>query len=285
MDDYMYAIIFVVVVVGVFLYVHFKGKADLKKAATGEDKARFEDAIRKAMGELMNEGDYTIAYSHWEDVEYRGRTKKTTYYHYGLAFGGGRLWIMPLRFEKELIMPDKPVLATGEMLGMVNVTEYKNKKTGKVTHVSATLNDKNGKKLVQLTVDQQNTKEDRFHHLNMLQDEECEKFYQFISEMSGKVSQENADLPDKLKAEENAKKSKNARIEAIVGLVFAIIFPFIGIILGLCAIATAPKPKATGGKMELPLILGIAATVLSVVMLFLGQPVFMMILGAMGSGS
>lgn len=285
MDDMMYVVILAVVIVAIFFYVHFKGKADLKKAATGEDKARFEEAIRKAMGELMNEGNYTIAYSHWEDVEYRGRTTKTTYYHYGLAFGDGKLWIMPLRFEKELIMPDKPVLATDEMLGMVNVTEYKNKKTGKVTHVSATLNDKNGKKLVELTVDQQNTKEDRFHHLNMLQDEECEKFYQFISEMSGQVSQENADLPGKLKAEENAKKSKNAKIEAIVGLVLAVLFPFVGLILGLCAIATAPKPKATGGKMELPLILGIAATVLSVVMLAAGQPIFMMILEAITSGS
>lgn len=285
MDDSVYLILLVVVVAAIFLYVHFKGKANLKKAATGEDKARFEEAIRRAMGELMNEGDYTIAYAHWEDVQYRGRTTKTTYYHYGLAFGGERLWIMPLRFEKELIMPDGPVLATDELLGMVSVTEYKNKKTGKVTHVSATLNDKAGKKLVALAVDRENTKEDRFHHLNMLQDEECEKFFQFISAMSSQVSKENADLPEKLKAEENAKKSKNAKIEAIIGLVLAVVFPFIGLILGVCAIATAPKPKATGGKMELPLILGIAATVLSVVMFFLGQPVFMMILGAFTSGS
>lgn len=285
MDDFMYVVIFAVVIAAIFVYVHFKGKANLKKAASGEDKARFEEAIRKAMGELMNDGNYTIAYSHWEDVQYRGRTTKTTYYHYGLAFDDTRLWIMPLRFEKELIMPDKPALATGEMLGIVSVDSRTNKKTGKVVHVSATLNDKNGKKLVDLVVDEENTKEDRFHHLNMLQGEECEKFYHFISAMSSKVSQENSELPERLKAEENAKKAKNAMIEAIIGIVLAIIFPFVGIILGLCAIATAPKPKANGGKFGLPLILGIVATVLSVVMLFCGQPVFMMILAALDSAS
>lgn len=277
MDDFMYILIFVAIVVAVFLYVQFKEKANLKKAATGEDKARFEEAVRKAMGELMNGGDYTIAYSHWEDVQYRGRTTKTTYYHYALAFDDTRLWIMPLRFEKELIMPDKPVLATSEMLGIVTVTERVAKKTGKVDHVSVTLNGKEGKKLVDLAVDAVNTKEDRFHHLNLLQEEECVKFCDFMKTMSGKVSQENADLPDRLKAEANAKKAKNALIEAIVGIVLGIIFPFMGIILGFCAIATAPKPKANGGKWGLPLILGIVATVISVVFLCLGAPVTMLL--------
>lgn len=279
-DNYLlYGIIFVLIVVAVFVYVNLKEKANLKKAANGEDKERFEEALRKAMGERLEGHDYTFVYAHYEDVQYYGRSRKTTYYHYGLAFDSERLWIMPLRFERELVMPDKPVLATGEMLGLVNVTERVSKKTGKVDFVFATLNDKDGKKLVELTVNAVNTKEDRFHHLNLLQEEECDRFYQFISALAGKVSEENADLPDRLKAEENAKKAKNARIEAIIGLVFAIVFPFIGLILGLCAIATAPKPKATGGKWGLPLILGIVATVLSVVMFFAGQPVFMWIIG------
>lgn len=280
-ENIMYILIFVAVVVAVFLYVHFKEKVNLKKAANGEDKGRFQEAVRKVMGD----GDYIIAYAHYEDVQYRGRTTRTTYYHYALAFDEERLWIMPLRFEKELILPDKPVLATSEMLGIINVSEVMNKKTGMVTRVSTTLNDKNGKKIVDIVVDAVNTKEDRFHHLNLLQEDECGQFYGFISAMSGQVQAENADLPDRLKEEENAKKSKNAKIEAIVGLVFAVIFPFVGLILGLCAIATAPKPKANGGKFGLPLILGIVATVLSVVMLFAGAPVMMAIFAALGVGA
>lgn len=278
-ENVMYILIFAAVVVAIFFYVQFKEKANLKKAATGEDKARFEEAVRKAMGEIMNSGDYTIAYSHWEDVQYRGRTTKTTYYCYALAFDDTRLWIMPLHFEKELIMPDKPLLATSEMLGIVTVDERTSKKTGRVDHVSATLNGKEGKKLVDLAVDAVNTREDRFHHVNLLQEDECEKFHKFITAMSGQVSQENADLPDRLKAEENAKKAKNAKIEAIVGIVLGVIIPFIGLILGLCAIATAPKPKANGGKFGTPLILGIVATVLSIVFLCAGSPVMMMLIG------
>lgn len=276
----LYAIIFVVIVIAVFVYSHFKTNADKKKAATGEDKARFQEAVRKVMGE----GDYTIAYAHYEDVQYRGRSTKTTYYHYALAFDTTRLWIMPLRFEKELILPDQPILVTSEMLGIISVSEVMDKKTGQVNRVATTLNDKDGKKIIDIWVDSENTKEDRFHHLNLLQEDECGQFYGFISSMSGQVAEQNSDLPDRLKAEENAKKSKNAMIEAIIGIVFAIIFPFIGIILGLCAIATAPKPKAVG-KWELSLILGIVATVLSVVMLVLGNPVLMLILAAMGVGA
>lgn len=281
-DNYLlYGIIFVAIVVAIFLYSHFKEKANLKKAANGEDKARFQEAVRKVMGE----GDYMIAYAHWEDVQYYGRTRRTTYYHYALAFDEERLWIMPLRFEKELILPDKPILATSEMLGIVSVSERMNKKTGVVDQVSATLNDKDGKKLVELTVDAVNTREDRFHHLNLLQEDECGQFYGFISAMSGQVQSENEDLPDRLKAEANAKRSKNARIEAIVGLVFAIIFPLIGLILGFCAIATAPKPKANGGKFGVPLILGIVAVVLSTVMFVMGQPILMAIIAALGIGA
>lgn len=279
-ENLMYALIFVAIVAAVFIYVHFKGKADLKKAADGGDKARFQAAVRKVMGD----GNYTTAYAHWEDVQYYGRRTKTTYYHYALAFDDERLWIMPLRFEKELILPDKPVLATSEMLGIITVNERVSKKTGLVEHVSATLNGKDGKKLVDLSVDAVNTKEDRFHHLNLLQNDECAQFFGFISAMAGQVSQANADLPDKLKAEENAKKSKNALIEAIVGVVLGVIFPFMGLILGFCAIATAPKPKANGGKWGLPLILGIVATAVSVVFLVLGQPVLMLIIELFSGG-
>lgn len=267
MQDWMYVAIVVAIIAVVFIYSHFTTAANKRKAASGEDKARFQEAVRKVMGE----GNYTIAYAHHEDVQYYGRSTKTTYYHYALAFDDTRLWIMPLRFEKELILPDRPVLATSDMLGIISVTEWMNKKTGMVNHVATTLNDKNGKKLVDLTVDAENTKEDRFHHLNLLQDDECAQFYGFISAMSGQVEKDNSELPDRLKAEANAKKAKNAMIEAIIGIVLAPIG--IGFVLGLCAIATAPKPKNNNGKWDLSLTLGIIATVLSVVMPFLAFPI------------
>lgn len=274
----LYFVIFVAIVILVFIYVQVKEKMNLKKAATGEDKARFQDAVRRVMGE----GSYTILYSHWEDVEYYGRSRKTTYYRHALAFEGDRLWIMPVRFEKELIMPGDPVLVTKDVLGIVDVNEIKDKKTGKTQYIKVTLNDKNGTKLVDLGVHAVNTKEDRFYPLNLLQEEECAQFSQFIADMSGQVSQENADLPQRLKDEANAKRAKSARTLAIVGIVFGIIFPIVGLVLGIAAIINAPKPKATDGKMSLPLILGIVALVLSIVMMVFGSPIMMEILKMMG---
>lgn len=268
--------IIVAIVVIAFIYSHFKGKANLKKAATGADKARFQEAVKKVMGE----GNYTIAYAHWEKVEYYGRTTRTTYYHHALAFDDSRLWIMPLRFEKELILPDKPILATSEMLGIVDVNSHVDKKTNKVTHVGVTLNDKDGKVLVNLYVDSVNTKEDRFHHLNLLQEEECEQFFQFISSMSGKVSADNADLPDRLKEEHKAKMTKYARNCVIPGIIFSILFPFVGLLLGVIGLIYAPKPKATGGKPQWPFLLAIACIVLSivcfVVFLYMDSPLVML---------
>lgn len=278
-NDYvLYGIIFVAVVVAVFIYVTIKEKFDLKKAGTGKDKERFKEAVRQVMGD----GDYTIAYSHWEDVKHQGRTTTTTYFHHALAWSGDKLWIMPLSFDKDLILPDRPVLVTKDVLGIVTVDKREDKKTGKVYRVAATLNDKDGKKLVDLGVDATNTRDDRFHHVNLLQEEECAQFASFISRMAGEVSRENADLPGRLKDQDIAKRTKNARIFGIVGMVCSILFPVAGLVMGVITLVTAPKPRDTGGKMGLPIILGIAALVVSVLMLAFDMPLLTELLKGLG---
>lgn len=259
-SKYFPYVCFALLVVAIFIYVTLREKINLNKAASGEDKERIRQAMLKA---LPNEPGLRTAYGHWEEVEYRGRTRRTTYYCYGLAFDSSRLFLMPLRFEKDLIVPlQHPILLTAEDLGIAKCDILKTK-NGDVRRVRVALHDKEGKKFLDLDVSAENTRDDRYHPVNIVQPEECQQFGQLMESLCSRVEQQNEGLEDKVIQQAAAKKGKSAMIMAVIGLCLCFILPVVSIVLGGIGIWTAPKPK-TVGKFTAPLILSVLSLLLGI---------------------
>ncbi len=258
----------ILVAIGVVIFIYEQVKEKKNKALTenGEDMARLRDAVAKV---LPDQTGYEVAYGHWEKVEYYGRSRRTTYYTYALAFLTDRMWMIPLGYEKNMVLPGKPILITKESLGMATVTPREDKKTGELRGVSLVLRDKDGKSPVNLDVDVLNLRSDSYHHFNIAQPEECEKFRRFISGLAETVSQENAGLDERMQNEANEKNAKNAKTLGILGIICFWLGP-IDLIFGGMGLAIAPKPKDTGGKATMPFILCLVAVILAVLFSVIG---------------
>ena len=262
-SKYFPYIAFALLVVGVFIYVIVREKINLKKAENGEDKERLRQAMLKS---LPGETGLRVAYGHWEDVQYRGRTRRTTYYCYGLAFDSSRLFVMPLRYEKDLIVPlQQPILLTAETLGIAKCSIVKDK-IGNARRVRTTLHDKNGEKFLDLEVDVVNTRDDRYHPVNIVQPEECQQFCDLMESLCSKVERENEGLEARVNQEYAAKQGKTATILAVIGLALCFVMPVVSIVLGGIGLFYAPKPKQIGRTAPslmlsaLSLVLGIVFT-------------------------
>lgn len=267
-SKYFPYVVFALLVVGIFIYVTIREKINLKQAENGEDKERLRQAMLKA---LPGETGLRVAYGHWGDVQYRGRTRRTTYYCYGLAFDSSRLFLMPLRYEKDLIVPlQRPVLLAAESLGIAKCSILKDK-NGNARRVRTTLHDKNGEKFLDLDVDVENTRDDRYHPVNIVQPEECQQFCDLMESMCSKVERENEGLEERINQENAAKRGKTAIILSVIGLALCFVLPFVSIVLGGIGLFYAPKPKQVG-RVAPPLILSALSLVLGLV--FTGVTVY-----------
>lgn len=180
------------------IYIVVREKINLRKAAGGEDKERIRRAVARALPE---ESGYQVAYGHYENVEYVVRKRITTYYCYALAFHESRIWVIPLSFDKENICPGKPVLISSDTLGAVDVSNTKDKK-GRLRRVRLSLYDKSGEALFNCIVEVNNTREDRRHHMNIIQEEECCQFGRLIGSIAAQINQDNPGLPEQIHTEE-----------------------------------------------------------------------------------
>lgn len=258
-----YILIAAVLFVIIFIYIQLRESMNRKKAETGEDKAR----LRKAVDRVLNgEYGYRVAYAHWEKVEHMGRRTRTTYYTYALAFDASRLWIMPLRYEKGEVVPAEPLLLTSQMLGIAKMDASVDK-SGSLRRVSISLHDKDGKEFLTCYVDAVNLREDRFHHFNLLQPEECEQFQSFMATFAAQVTQQNQGLEERVQEEEAAARGGRAKKLAIIGIVAGLLFPLAGFVVGVIAAVTAPKPRLTGGRVTAPLALSILSVAVSLIAL------------------
>ena len=241
----IYGILALVVIgAAIFAYMQLKERKNKALAETGQDKAHLKQVVEKL---LPNEIGCRALYGHWEDVQHMGRTTRTTYYSYAVAFDAERLWVAPLKFQQGSILPAQPVLITREDLGRAD-TDVTTAKDGGI----------------RFNADAENLREDRFHHVNILQEEECGHFARFMETLSGQVLQENQDLVERMKADANAGSGKTAIILAVIGIFVGFLLPVCGIVLGVIGLLMAPKPKETLGKATTPRILCILTIALSI---------------------
>lgn len=261
METYIVWIVLAVIVVGAVLNQHFKQKKNTALAANGQDKERLRQLVAQLLPQQEN---LQVVYAHHEDVQHYGRTTRTTYYHYALAFDSEKMWIIPLGFEKDDIRPGQPVLYTSQSLGAVNVTPIVKK--GTLSYMDILLRDKEGENPVRLTVDVTNLRDDRFHHFNLIQEEECGRLQDFLQSFSAAVAGENEGLAELLEDKALRQSNKGALTLGILGILFCWT-AIIGLIFGGVGLLSAPSPAQTGGKPKAPYILCLVATILSALVL------------------
>ena len=176
-----YIIIGAIVLVVLFVVVYIKMTIDEKKGANSEEKQQIKNIVKKV---VPNGESYTAVYGTREELTLGGggRTVTTTtkYWYYAVAFKPGDLYLVPLSFEGGDISYGEAVRIGKEDLGMAEA------KNGLLT-----LFDKNQKELFTLFVVASNTKDDKYHPVNIQQKEEAEAFAQFAQALMQEVNTAN----------------------------------------------------------------------------------------------
>ncbi len=251
-------LIVAIIVIVCFVYYQSKKKLNMQKAESGEDKERVKQLMRSLLPPDMN---CKIAYAHHEDVQHYGRSTRTTYYTYILAFDQERLIVSALGYEKGEPIPSRPGVISKDIVGVAEVSSYKDKE-GRVKTLNIMLRDKDNKELLHCQVDAVNLREDRFHHFNILQQEELEELERMMQGFANVVNEENKELQERIHADSAKRERKSAIILGVLGILFCWT-TIVGLIFGAIGMICAPKPKETGGKPTMPFILNCIALFLS----------------------
>lgn len=192
-----YVIIGIIAVVVLFVIVYVKMTIDEKKGANSEEKQKVKDIVKKA---VPNSEAYTIAYGTREEFSLGGGGRRVTtttkYWYYGVAFKPGDLYLVPLSFDGGDISYSEAVHFEKGGLGMA---EFKN--GGLLT-----LYDKDRKELMNLFVVASNTKDDKYHPVNIQQKEEAEAFVQFAETFARDINAANG-ITDIKAAKKEARKN------------------------------------------------------------------------------
>ncbi|MDE6107862.1 MAG: hypothetical protein K2F83_04210, partial [Oscillospiraceae bacterium] len=260
-------IVLAIIVVAV-AYTLIKRQKNLAALQTGEDMEKLKEAVRKV---LPNESGYKVVFAHYERSESYGRRTTTYYYSYAIAFDATRMFVIPLKFEKGQILPQQPALLTSDNIGVADISETR--KQDHLKEVFMLIRNKNGENPLQFYVTAQNLQSDRFHHFNILQQEECEAFARFAATLAQKVTAENGELQDKLAHNNLESSKKSSKTLGILSIAFCWFF-FVGIIFGVIGLICAPKPKVTGKPVP-GYVLSLIGTILS---LLIGLGTFMAIM-------
>lgn len=254
--------IFWIWIMGWLVYTFFfKKGANRKKAATGEDLQRVQRAVRDLLP--PDAQDAGIAYAHWEDVSHSGRTTRTTYYRYAVAFKGETSWVFPLNIDKMTheVQAGMPWVLTPEKLGKILVTV--SDRNGEVRKVEAWYADKQGDTIVRINVDAENLNSSKYLPMNIRQEQEVMAFERFISPLARKVAAENPQV-EELIAQKSAGSLAGIAVGlAIGGFVGGIFFPPLGAILCVVALVLAINAKRKGNSGNKALITSIVCLALT----------------------
>lgn len=175
-----YIVIGVVAVVVLFVIFYIKATIDEKKGENSEEKQKVKDIIKKVVPEPET---YTAAYAIWEkiDIGGGGRTITTTthYWYYAVGFKQGSLYVVPLSFDGGDMSYGEAMSFTKENVGMVNAKEGDS---------WMTLYDLEQKEMINFIVGPSNTKDDKYHPVNIQQKEEYQAFCDFVKDFMKEVN-------------------------------------------------------------------------------------------------
>ncbi|MDE6619582.1 MAG: hypothetical protein K2K74_03650 [Lachnospiraceae bacterium] len=191
-----YIIIGVIAIVVLFVIVYIKMTIDEKKGADSPEKQKIQNIVKQT---VPNSETYTIAYGTREEYSFGGGgrtvTSTTKYWYYGVAFKMDDLYLVPLSFDGGTLSSSQPIHITKSDLGMA---EFKN---GLLTMYG-----KDRKEFMNLFVTASNTKDDKYHPVNIQQKEEAESFAQFAESFARDINAANG-ITDLNAAKKEARKN------------------------------------------------------------------------------
>ena len=175
-----YIVIGVVALVVLFVIFYIKATIDEKKGENSEEKQNVKDIIKKV---VPDPEAYTAAYAIWEkiDIGGGGRTITTTthYWYYAVGFKTGSLYVVPLSFDGGDMSYGEAMSFSKENVGMVNAKEGDS---------WMTLYDLEKNEMVNIIVGPSNTKDDKYHPVNIQQKEEYQSFCEFVKDFMKEVN-------------------------------------------------------------------------------------------------
>lgn len=178
MDTGTYIIIGVVVVV-LFVAFYIKATIDEKKGEDSEEKKRIKEIVER----VTKDSGYKSIYATWEEFSIGGGGRRVTttnvYTYYAVGFKPGSLYVIPLALDGGDISYGEAMRFDKENVGMVNAKEGKN---------WIEIYDLRENPVVKLMVGPTETKEDKYHPVNINQKEEYQEFCSFISEFMKEVN-------------------------------------------------------------------------------------------------
>ncbi len=158
-----------------FAAVMIREHINTKKGQTGEDLAKIRQVIKRLLPDYPS---YTTAYALYKIRRSTGRSVRTTYYHYAVAFKPGELFVVPIQYSGgEVSWQGSGALLTPENLGKVE-----HDRTG------TALFDLSGKELCRFDVHLSYTRQDKYEPFNIQQQAEGKAFEQFIIEFAKEVN-------------------------------------------------------------------------------------------------
>lgn len=191
----IYIIVGVVAVI-LFAVVYVNMTINEKKGENSEEKQKIKDIVKKT---VPNGETYTAAYGTREEYSFGGGgrrvTSTTKYWYYGVAFKPGDLYLVPLSFDGGDISYSEPIHLEKDGLGMAEC------RNGLLTLYS-----KDRKEPMNLFVVASNTKDDKYHPVNIQQKEEAEAFMQFAESFTQDINAANG-ITDIKAAKKAARKN------------------------------------------------------------------------------
>lgn len=176
-----YVIIGAAALVVLFIIVYVKMSIDEKKGENSEEKQRIKDIVKKIIPEGAS---YQAAYGTREELTLGGGGRRiittTKYWYYAVAFRAEDLYLIPLSFEGGDISYSQPIHFEKSDFGMAEA------KNGYLI-----LYDKDRKEIMTLFVTASNTKDDKYHPVNIQQKEEAEAFAQYAQRLMAEVNGAN----------------------------------------------------------------------------------------------
>lgn len=178
-----YIVMGVLVFVAIVIYVVVKMSIDEKKGVNSEEKRVINEIIKKMVPEAEK---YQTMYATWESYDFRngGRsvTTTTTYRYYGVAFNKEAVWLIPLSFDGGDISHGEAIMLNKENLGAVNAAK---------NNIWAEFYDKEKNLITGVMAAASNTKDDKYHPVNIQQKEEVEQFKADIADFMQTVNEYN----------------------------------------------------------------------------------------------
>lgn len=249
MQKFFPVLLWLGLLLGVYL---FRTTRNRSAAQSGTDKANVRTAAQPLLTQV---GAQTLLYAHWEEREQFGRGIRTTFYRYAVTFRDRELYILPLQVDKRTrqVKAGQASRLTAAMLGKVAIkTKEAN---GALRQLALHFYDKEGRTILQLTLDAQHLRKNRWYPLNILQAEELEAFRPFILSLAQQVEAENPGIDALLEAQAKEGIGMVGIIFSALGAFFTLFAPPVGVVMALVGLVIALFGKLRGAKSNKGLII------------------------------